>query len=359
MKKLFNLLLALLLAFGFTSSLIISSFGASEISFSSEKNSGQRDVVCTSLDGTSADEYYAAAHSYEKLSALDKDALLDALRALMTDTHTTHTTYDQCKTYSNKTDCQNGDGGIVMLYTSFVAQYSDFIGSGSIGWNREHVWPKSLGGFKDSGAGADLHHIRPCDSLTNSRRGNLKYGNAEGGTDAAGSSLVGGISGGKYTGGFYEPLDNVKGDVARICLYVYARYGAEYSKCSSITNVFESVDVLLDWCASDPVDTWEMGRNEVVGKIQGNRNVFIDYPEYAWLLFGKDIPENMLTPSGFAMSKDDAVTSSQDTSIDTTRADAPDTSADTSDNGGCASYVSFALIPSLLICAISLKKKNN
>jgi hypothetical protein len=66
--------------------------------------------------------------------------------------------------------------------------------------------------------------------------------------------------------------------------------------------VFQSIDVLLEWCALDPVDTWEMGRNEVVENIQGNRNVFIDYPELAWLLFDREIPDNMVTPSGEAMN---------------------------------------------------------
>ena len=100
-----------------------------------------------------------------------------------------------------------------------------------------------------------------------------------------------GIKDGTYGSGYFEPLNNVKGDVARICLYMYVRDGSSYSKCSSITNVFQSVDVLLQWCEDDPVDTWELGRNEVVEAYQGNRNVFIDYPEYAWLLFGEDIPK--------------------------------------------------------------------
>ncbi len=109
-------------------------------------------------------------------------------------------------------------------------------------------------------------------------------------------SMVGGYS----AGGYFEPLDNVKGDVARICLYVYVRWAKDFPQCKDITRVFQSVDVLLEWCAEDPVDTWEMGRNEVVQSIQGNRNVFIDYPELAWLLFDREIPENMTTPSGKA-----------------------------------------------------------
>ena len=143
------------------------------------------------------------------------------------------------------------------------------------------------------------------DAAINNTRGDKKYGNVNGGASAVGSSLVGKMSGGSYAGSYFEPLDNAKGDVARICLYVYARYGGEMSKCNDIKNVFESVDVLLEWCALDPVDEWEMRRNDVVEEIQGNRNVFIDYPEYAWLIFGEEIPENMVTPSGEAMSGED------------------------------------------------------
>ena len=61
--------------------------------------------------------------------------------------------------------------------------------------------------------------------------------------------------------------------------------------------------MLLEWCEADPVDTWEMGRNEVVQDIQGNRNVFIDYPELAWIIFNRDIPNDMTTPSGEAKNQ--------------------------------------------------------
>ncbi len=295
-----------------------------KVTYSDTQNSGFRDEICVSLEGTSAGAYYSGDNSYEKLSALNDAELLASLRRLMTTTHKYRTSYAESRDLATRTDCEGGDGKIVLLYTSNKVEFSDFIGSGSIGWNREHVWPKSLGGFDNSGAGADLHHVRPDDVTTNAKRGNLKFGNAEGGSEVKGSSLVAGALGGHSKGGYFEPLDNVKGDVARICLYVYVRYGAELSKCSAITNVFESVDVLLDWCESDPVDTWEMGRNEVVGKIQGNRNVFIDYPEYAWLIFGREVPENMTTPSGMAMDKEETtveVTTAEVTTAPTTEAE--------------------------------------
>ena len=262
-------------------------------------NGGERHVVCDELSYLS-ESYYQGNQSYEVLSQQSGSELLTSLRALMTKTHTTKTSYNNSRDMAYMTDSQSGDGKIVLLYTSVLVTQSDFIGSGSIGWNREHVWPKSLGGFGNEGAGADLHHVRPSDVTTNAKRANLKYGNVENGADATGSSLVGGASGGTYNSTYFEPLDNVKGDVARICLYVYARYGGEIGQCSNITNVFQSVDVLLQWCALDPVDDWEMGRNDMVWAIQGNRNVFIDYPEYAWLIFDREIPADMATPSGMA-----------------------------------------------------------
>lgn len=264
--------------------------------YSDTYNSGERDVIATTLSGTGASSYYTGSYAFGTLSTQNASVILSSLRTLMKSTHTKTSSYDDCKNMADQTDCENENGKVLLLYTSVYSTAS----AANSGWNREHVWPKSLGGYNTSGPGADLHHIRPTDNRVNSCRGNLKYGNVTGGKDATGGNAASGISGGSY-GSYFEPLDNVKGDVARICLYMYVRYGGEsqYS-CGSITNVFQSIDVLLEWCEMDPVDTWELGRNEVVEAYQGNRNVFIDYPEYAWLLFGRDVPEDMTTPSGEA-----------------------------------------------------------
>ena len=297
MKKYIRNTVASLLLLVFILSSYIPTFAVGQPStYSGKSNSGQRDVVCTTLNGTGALDYYTGSYSYDSLDDLSSSALLTTLRTLMTSTHKTTSDYDDCKDMAKYTDCQNGDGNkVLLLYTSVYTTKS-----GNNGWNREHVWPKSLGGYNTSGPGADLHHIRPTDDKVNSDRGNLKFGNLNGGgSPSYGNQAADGVLGG-YKGGYFEPLDNAKGDVARICLYMYVRYGGSYSKCSSITNVFQSVDVLLEWCALDPVDTWEMGRNEVVEDFQGNRNVFIDYPELAWLLFGKQMPSSMTTPSGKA-----------------------------------------------------------
>ena len=300
MKNLKRSLLSVLLIIAILASSIItvSAAGTQPSKYSTTNNSGTRHVVASTLDGTSAASYYTGSYTYERLEELSASTLLTTLRGLMTSTHKTKTSYANCRDYANKTDCENGSGtNIITIYTSYSSSHSEY--NGGNGWNREHVWPKSLGGFDTDGAGADLHHIRPSENRTNSNRGNKLYGNVNGGTKSTGN--LSGEVGGYYTSSYYEPLDEVKGDVARICLYVYVRYGAEYTQCSKITNVFQSVDVLLEWCELDPVDTWEMGRNEVVGAIQGNRNVFIDYPELAWLIFDKEVPSDMVTPSGYAM----------------------------------------------------------
>ena len=294
MRKYIKNAVASLLLVVFLISFYLPAFAAGQpSSYSDSYNSGQRGVVCTTLSGTGAAAYYTGNYTYDKLDDLSSSQLLSALRTLTTSRHSYTSTYNDCKNKAEQTDCQNEDGKVLLLYTSVSTTASC-----NSGWNREHVWPKSLGGYETSGPGADLHHIRPTDDKVNSDRGNLKYGNLNGGTASYGNQAASGVLGG-YKGSYFEPLDNAKGDVARICLYMYVRYGGSSSyTCNSITNVFQSIDVLLEWCALDPVDTWEMGRNEVVEDIQGNRNVFIDYPELAWLLFGKSVPTNMTTPSG-------------------------------------------------------------
>jgi len=278
--------------------MIVTLFAGSFTASAAEtSNWGTRHEVCTELS-TQAEDYYTGSYAYDSLSSKTGSSLMSSLRTLTTNTHSKNTSYENCKDYAYRSDCQNSDGTVVLLYTSYVAAQSDF-SANAPGWNREHVWPKSLGGYETSGPGADMHHIRPDDVTTNSKRGNKLFGEVSSGSEATGSSLVGGMSGGTYSSSYFEPHDDTKGDVARICLYMHVRYGGSSSyNCDDITNVFSDVDTLLAWNALDPVDTWEMGRNDVVEGIQGNRNPFIDFPELAWLLFSQDIPSDLTTPSG-------------------------------------------------------------
>jgi endonuclease I len=303
MKNIRRIAVTFILIISLAVTVLLNIYASSEtLEYSASSNSGNRHVVCKTLNGTSADKYYTGIYTYEELSGLSSSALFEALKTLMTDTHKKISSYDDCMGMATKTDCENNDGKINLLYSSKSVAFEDY--NNGNGWKLEQVWPRSLGDNGTIGGGADLHHVRMLDNRLNGLRGSLKFGNVSDGTAATGGSLIGSsFVGGYMNSSYFEPLDNVKGDIARICLYMYVRWndGLRYA---DIGEVFESVDVLLEWCKNDPVDTWEMGRNEVVSEYQGNRNVFIDYPELAWLMLGRDIPVGMPTPSGNSFSDD-------------------------------------------------------
>lgn len=272
--------------------------------YATHANSGTQDEICTTLNGTGAAKYYAGEYSYQQLSQLTGENLLYTLRRLMGNTHTTKLEYDvDLYHLLIQTDCQKENtANVTLFFTGHCAGAADQITANPDGWNRGAIWPAPLGGYTSSDAGSDLHQLRAVDQQINYIREILKYGAVTSG-EIATATIADNLSGGTYNRAYFEPNDNIKGDIARTILYVYVRYGETYPKCANITNVFTNIDTLLQWCADDPVDTWEMGRNEVVAAIQGNRNVFVDYPELAWLLFEKAIPTTLTTPSGMAKTK--------------------------------------------------------
>lgn len=153
-------------------------------------------------------------------------------------------------------------------------------------WNREHCWPQSLSGglYGTDNAGADILHIRPTYNETNSARGNLKYGNAKSSNKVYTYSSNGSILSGYRNGTYFEPLDNVKGDAARITLYMYVCYFAERNH--DITNNAESIKLMVDWSKMDPPSEIEKIRNDKVQKSkQANRNPFVDHPEWVDKIF--------------------------------------------------------------------------
>ncbi len=247
-------------------------------------NWGARDEDCVFLSKY-ATAYYTGNNTFDKLSTLKGGssqtnapgtALYNALHTLM-DVNFTHN-YQKTRDLYKYTDCVSNDTSKLVSFYSGKLTNSAW-DSGST-WNREHCWPdsKCLESGRSSGDSADMMMLRPTLTNENGSRGNKAYGESS---------------------GYYEPNDEVKGDCARIVLYGYVRWG-NTSKMWGTSGVMENLTILLKWMQEDPVDTWEMGRNDAVQSITGNRNVFIDYPELAWLLFGRNVPTNMTTPSGEA-----------------------------------------------------------
>ncbi len=280
-------------------------------------NKGETPAVEPSSETPSDDKKPAlpsdAEKYYSSLTATSGNALLGALHDLITTTHTHYSSYSECRDKAPITDYAQGGKSIVEFYThETIVEYTQ-TGSDAGRWNREHVWPKALSGglWGTDGGGADMHHIRPSEVKMNSVRADSKYGEVTGGSPIYSKTTSGANSkiGGYQKGGVFEPLDEVKGDVARIVFYVYTHYNTyanvhgttngatngqtesyfgtlHFTDVISASSEAAAIELLLQWNSDDPVDSIETKRNAEVYKIQRNRNPFIDHPEYANAIWG-------------------------------------------------------------------------
>lgn len=212
--------------------------------------------------------------------------------ALRTELHTiikTHTklSYDQVWNALKDTDQDPANTANVVELYSGRSISKTLNGGDPDDWNREHVWAQSHGGFGTSaGPGTDVHHLRPEDVTVNSTRGNKDFD--------LGGSTVSQCSDCWTDTDSFEPRDAVKGDVARMLFYMAVRYEGEdgwpnlelNNTTNGSTPWHGKLTVLLQWNAEDPVSTFEMRRNDRIHSTwQGNRNPFIDHPEWAAAVF--------------------------------------------------------------------------
>lgn len=214
---------------------------------------------------------------YKNANDLTGASLKKALRTIIS-TGVKPTTYDDLKTKLPYTDASLTDSSkMKLLYSNHevVGKVDNWVS-----WNREHVWPKSKGWFETSGAGSDIHHIRPENPTVNNDRGNKPFGEVNGGS----ASMCCGEVVAYYSSSYFEPFDEFKGDCARIIFYMLVRYSE--SDSYKITNVAQSMNMLLEWHEADPVDAFELQRNERCYTVQNNRNPFIDHPEFADMIWG-------------------------------------------------------------------------
>ena len=199
--------------------------------------------------------------------------------------------------------------------------------------DREHVWPISKGfKTKDNSdkntnpqpyAATDMHNLHIGDKHNNENgHNNLPFGNV---LDKSSAKQITSSTTGKITGyvglnkngiKVYEPRDIDKGDIARTLFYMATRYHNFKSidnyepALILVTNFIDNKEVdrtisveetqynpaaygiledLLEWNKIDPVSEHEIHRNNLCHNIvQGNRNPFIDYPEWADAAFGKN-----------------------------------------------------------------------
>lgn len=169
-------------------------------------------------------------------------------------------------------------------------------------YNKEHIFPQ---GFfnKQNPMRGDIHHVVPTDGRVNGFRSNFPFGEVGANLISQsnisnptqnGSKLGNCISPG-YSGTAFEPIDEFKGDIARMLLYFATRYEDEVTSSSwdphtaannplngTNNQVYETwyIQLLNKWHTQDPVSQREIFRNNEAYNYQGNRNPFIDHPEY-------------------------------------------------------------------------------
>jgi endonuclease I len=228
----------------------------------------------------------------------------------------TSVTYGDARYAFAKTDADPAHAGNILLaYTNTSVSGTWDAG---VTFNREHVWPKFwLNVTSDQvdndykGPASDLFELIPANPSVNSARSNNPYGSIN--------------SNGVYSGGTYGsnafagdtywfPSTQNAGEVARAIFYMATRYST-YTDTSTGVSATHSLTLvngdptarytmgdlqsLLKWNYQYGVDNFERARNQAIYSDtyfnlstnktvgpQGNRNPFIDHPEYVWAVFG-------------------------------------------------------------------------
>jgi len=197
--------------------------------------------------------------------------------------------------------------------------------NGNANFDKEHVWCQSRGFKAPSGAqgpaGTDLHHLIAGDSQVNENvHNNIPYGFVKTESSKGNQTFTSGNRNGSilHTSTqdestlVFEPIDSNKGDIARAIFYMMARYNnvsgketiSTYEPNLTIVNYATSngaaveskadkpvgmgiISDLLAWNKIDPVDEFEIYRNDLIYRnYQGNRNPFIDFPQWIDAIWG-------------------------------------------------------------------------
>ena len=231
-------------------------------------------------------DYYTGTYTYASLIDLKNDELFGRLNTLMGNTaFTTDRTFNYSNLSTNygpvDTDLNNKNN--IILFYNGASVSSKWDNGSRDTFNKEHVWPKSIGAQEGDRMGHDMHAVRPCNPDINSTRGNRGYAEIDN----------------AYT---YVPNSSYRGDCARIIMYDHITYGKQGTTLyeergiadlfnqfgTNSGDIFESLHIMLKWHLQDPPSLTEMVRNDGAQDYQGNRNPLIDYPELAIQVFLDD-----------------------------------------------------------------------
>lgn len=261
------------------------------------------------------------------------------LRMTLHDAISNHARYPYTSSFTDSWDVlnmadqdPNDPTKILAIYTN--ATYTKQSG-GNSNYNREHTWPRSFG-FPDNNDNnapfTDFHALRLSNISANSNRSSIAFGTCSGGCNEQPTQVNNGQGGGMgvypgnsnwYSGsagsGNYEVWHFRRGDIARSLLYLDVRYEGDVHEIRQYTepdliltdqtsliqtsggvntagNAYMGrLSVLLQWHADDPVDDIERRRNDIIYAHQGNRNPFVDHPEWVDCIFSGDCPQTCVS----------------------------------------------------------------
>ena len=164
-------------------------------------------------------------------------------------------------------------------------------GAAGAGMNIEHSFPKSWWGKTENQAYKDLYNLMPSNSQANSSKSNYGMGIVTSVSYDNGCIKVGTGSDGTK---LWQPAEVWKGDFSRGYMYMATAYqnltyegeGLKSLQNGTYPTLKEwAYTLYLKWMREDKVSQVEVDRNNAVADIQGNRNLYVDFPtlaEYVW-----------------------------------------------------------------------------
>jgi endonuclease I len=205
---------------------------------------------------------------------------------------TTHTQIDYYEYKNNilpavfERDTIGGKKLVKCAYSNLIEEYIPPFNFTTTDFSREHCLARSWmpsNPSTDEPEAADYHNLL-LTNLTNanSPRSNHPVGEVITPTYSFMDCSLGYDSLGNFV---FEPAEDIKGDIARAMFYEMVAWDGTGGSNWALANLSaygpeQSMQVLLNWHWNDPPDGAEKAKTEYIYFLQGNRNPFIDHPEW-------------------------------------------------------------------------------
>ena len=229
---------------------------------------------------------------YSTISGQSGSELKSTLNSIIDDHNSLSYTPGVWDAHKDLYEDPNNADNIILFYSQASVSKSTQAGSGGSGataFNREHLWPNSLGVGSSGSDYTDLHHLVPTYAGVNSSRSNKYFDYSDPEAEGYSSPAYELAPQCKSTDDTFEPGDAQKGHVARAILYMTTRY--DYLELvntppsappSTSDSRMAQLRTLLDWNRKALPAVKEKNNNQKIYELyQNNRNPFIDYPEFA------------------------------------------------------------------------------